>query len=605
MNLLSVNRLTHGFAGRTLFQNLNFGLSEGDRVGLIGPNGAGKSTLIKILAQRLSADEGEVVQRRGLKIGILDQDPQFKPGQSIFEALIDRPDFQDEYYGKAFELLARLELNQFPDETKAEELSGGWKKRLALARELIHEPELLILDEPTNHLDIRSILWLEDFLKNERLSVMMVTHDRLFLQRVATRILDLDRRYQGGLLDIKGDYTAYLEARDQTLAGQQQRERALKNDLRRETEWLRRGAIARQTKQQARIQSAAQLKSDVENLSDRNRKRVSEIEFGESERSPQKLIRAEHISQGFEGRVLFENLDLLVNPKTRLALLGENGSGKSTLLRTLLGEIPPLSGKVDSAENLKVAYFEQSRDRLEAKKSVLKNLCPEGDYVNFQGQFVHVRSYLDRFLFFGNRAELPVEKLSGGEKARLRLAQLMLEPAQVLILDEPTNDLDMETLEVLEGALSGFPGAVILVTHDRYFMDAVCDKILAFPRAEYGLKNLVPFSSYFQWEEWSTQMEDKTEPNATTQPTTTPPTTAPKVKVSFKERHEFEQMEKVVMELEQKILDLKAQCEDPKILADHIRMTKVTQELALAEAELEKKFERWQELEAKLGTSSS
>lgn len=603
MSLISVRGLSHGFAGRSLFKNLQFGINEGDRVGLLGPNGAGKSTLVKILSQRLIPDGGEIVHRRGLGLGFLDQDPQFKDGITILDALIQDSQHDDGGYSKAFELISTMGLSRFDENSEVASLSGGWKKRLALARELMRDPQLLILDEPTNHLDVTSVRWLEEFLAESRITQIVVTHDRLFLQRVTTRILDLDPRYQGGLLDFKGDYTGYLEAREQIVEGQKSREKALKNTLRRETEWLRRGAKARQTKQTARINAAGDLKEEVSLLRERNRVQVSGISFGENEKTPERLIDAENLSQTFDGGEtwLYHNLNLLITPRTRLAFLGDNGSGKSTLLRTLIGEAEGTEGRVKRLDGLKVAYFEQTRDRLDPQKSVLQNIAPGGDYVNFQGSFVHVRSYLDRFLFFGNKAELPVMKLSGGEKARLRIAQLMLEPAQVLVLDEPTNDLDLETLEVLEEALANFRGAILLVSHDRYFMDAVCDQILAFPRD--GSGELVRFASYFQWEEWiETQSEKPRDKKAEATAAAIPSATATpaKSKLSFKEKKELDDMEGLIAKLESRVAELNAKMADPHVLNNHQELAKYGADLASAEAELEKKFARWQELEAKV-----
>ena len=600
MSLISVRGLSHGFAGRTLFRNLQFGINEGDRVGLLGPNGAGKSTLVKILSQRLVPDGGDIVHRRGLVLGFLDQDPLFKDGQTILDAMIEDSHHDDGGYSKAFELISTMGLSRFDENSPVADLSGGWKKRLALARELMKDPQLLILDEPTNHLDVTSVRWLEEFLAESRITQIVVTHDRLFLQRVTTRILDLDPRYQGGLLDFKGDYSGYLEAREQITEGQKSREKSLRNTLRRETEWLRRGAKARQTKQQARIQAAGDLKEEVGLLRERNRVQVSGINFGENDKTPERLIDAEDLGQSFDGGEtwLYQHLNLLITPRTRLALLGDNGSGKTTLMRTLIGEGEGTEGRVKRLEGLKVAYFEQTRDRLDPSKSVLENIAPGGDYVNFQGSFVHVRSYLDRFLFFGNKAELPVMKLSGGEKARLRIAQLMLEPAQVLVLDEPTNDLDLETLEVLEEALANFRGAIVLTTHDRYFMDATCDQILAFPRD--GSGELVKFASYFQWEDWIEGQGENDKKNLKKAADTPVAAPAPvKGKLSFKEKKELDEMEGTIKKLEARVSDLSAKMQDPAVVANHQELAKIGAELSAAEQELERKFTRWQELEAK------
>jgi ATP-binding cassette subfamily F protein uup len=410
----------------------------------------------------------------------MEQTPTFKPGATVFESILEKCFDKDDSYGKAYELFAALELAQFGEEHRVDQLSGGWQKRVALARELILEPDLLLLDEPTNHLDVTGILWLEEYLRNAAFSVLMITHDRLFLQRTVNRVLDLDPRNPNYLLSVNGDYAQYLEAKDLELAALQRHERVQKNTLRRELEWLGRGAIARIKKQTARIKSTEQLRDDVEDLTRKNQKKLVTLGFGETDRAPKRLIEATGISKSYGETKLFENFDLLISPKTRLGLLGENGCGKSTLIKILIGTETADTGKIKTADDIQVSYFEQGRETLDFKKSVLKNICPVGDFVHFQGNHVHVRSYLDKFLFSGTKIDLPVGKLSGGEQARLRLAQIMLNKCQVLILDEPTNDLDSDTLDVLENALSEFQGAVILVTHDRYFLDAVSNQILTF-----------------------------------------------------------------------------------------------------------------------------
>jgi len=596
--LLNTHRLEKSFSGRTLFRDVSFGVGEGERVGLVGPNGAGKSTLLRILAGLADADSGTVSRRRGLRIGFMEQTPVFTEGATVMSSVLEKLDDPNEGMAKAFQIMAHLSLNVIGEDCLVSELSGGWKKRVALARELATEPELLLLDEPTNHLDVSSILWLEEYLRIAPYAVMMITHDRLFLQRVATRILDLDPRNPNHLLSVNGDYAMYVEAKEQELRALQRHEKVQRNQLRREVEWLSRGSIARQTKQSARIEAAAELKESVESLKAQNRPRALDIEFGQAEHSPQKLMDAQGLTKSYDGRVLFKDLDLLITKKTRLALLGDNGCGKSTLIRILLGLEEPDSGTVKRADPLQYAHFEQTRDTIDHSKSVLKNLCPEGDYVIVQGQAMHVRSYLDRFLFPGIKAELPAAKLSGGEQARLRLAQLMLNSSQVLVLDEPTNDLDTDTLEVLENALSDYNGAVILVSHDRYFMDAVADHILAFPPAQLEDPKLEKFASYFQWETWyREQMEKvrvklKAKNSSGNEP-------AKKSRMSFKEKFELENMEATIMKLEQEVARLSELSQDSKILADHKKLNEVLADLGQKQSELEKKFQRWSELEAK------
>lgn len=597
MILLNTHQLTKSFSGRTLFKDVSFGVNEGDRIGLVGPNGAGKSTLLRALQGQMDVDSGTVSRKRGLRLGFMEQMPSFSDDATIMSAVLERAADPNESFALAMEVMAHLNLGIFDENKLVSELSGGWRKKVALAREVVSEPELLLLDEPTNHLDITSILWLEEYLKNAPFAVMMVTHDRLFLQRVANRILDLDPRNPNSLLSVNGDYTTYMEAKEHELSALERQEKVQRNQLRRETEWLRRGSIARQTKQSARIEAAAALKENVEALEKQNRPRALDIEFGDAQSGPKKLIEIEDVSKAYGDHILFRDLNLIVGRRSRLALLGDNGTGKSTLIKILLGLEEPDSGKVKRAEKLQFAHFEQGRDTIDPKLSVLKNICPEGDYVICQGSAMHVRSYLDRFLFPGIKAELPAAKLSGGEQARLRLAQLMLNSSQILILDEPTNDLDTETLEVLESALKDFNGAVILVTHDRYFMDAVADDILAFPPTKESEPVLEKFASYFQWETWyheqlnQARVKAKAKAKAAAAPV--------KQKMSFKDKFELDNMESTIMVLEKKVEELSAKSLAPDVLDDHKKLAEIHSALSEAQAELDKKFQRWAELEAK------
>lgn len=597
MLLLNTHKLAKSFAGKTLFKDVSLGIEEGERVGLVGPNGAGKSTLLRILAGHTEADSGDVTTKKGLRMGFLEQTPTFGKDESILDAVLSKGDYHD-IVGPAYEWMAKLELSQFGDDFKVADLSGGWKKRVALARELVLSPELLLLDEPTNHLDVSSIIWLEEFLAQAPFATLIITHDRLFLQRATNKIFDLDPKNPNYLLSVKGGYLEYLEAKEQLFAAQEQKETEMKNTLRRETEWLRRGAKARQTKQKARIERAGTLKDDVQDLSQKNLKRVAKIEFKDTERNPQKLIEADHITKAYNGRVLFKDFSLLVSPKTRLALLGDNGSGKSTMIRLLLKQEDPDTGRVVQAERLKVAYFEQNRETLKPQQSVLKNICPEGDYVHYQGQYVFARSYLERFLFNRQQMDLPVEKLSGGEQSRLRLAQLMLNEAQVLILDEPTNDLDVATLTVLEESLKNFNGAVILVTHDRYFMDQVASHILAFHRGTDGNTTLENFTGYLQWEEWFEEQK-LLETEKLREETKKEAKSNKAVKLSFKEKFELENMEATIQELEKTLESLQAEAAKPEILSNSGKLQELYAKISDTQGKLDHNYARWAELEKK------
>ena len=527
--LLSAQGLTAAYGARTLFADVSFTIEDGDRVGLIGPNGAGKSTLLRLLADAAAEQRtaGEVSRRRGLRVGYLEQVPRFAPGATIGSVVREgltgglgqalRLDAAGEeaaagagweHEERARQVMVALGFTgarDWPDldeATPVAALSGGWQKRAALARALGHQPDLLLLDEPTNHLDVESIEWLERLLSRAPFATVTVTHDRVFLQRVATRILELDSRNAGGLLAVAGNFEAYVRVKTANMEAQEQREVVLRNTLRRETEWLRRGAAARTTKQQARIQRAGELREEVDALGARNVTREAALEFQGGEKRARRLIEAAGLAKSYDGRRIFEGADLLLAPGTRVALMGTNGCGKSTLIRVLLGDEPATAGTVRRADGLRVAYFAQDRGALDPDRSVADTVCPDGDYVSFRGARVHVRGYLGRFLFTRDQTNLAVGKLSGGEQSRLLLAQLMLQPADVLVLDEPTNDLDLGTLAVLEEALSEHDGAALLVSHDRRFVDRVATHLLAFAPEEAGPARIVPFASLEQWERW-------------------------------------------------------------------------------------------------------
>jgi ATP-binding cassette subfamily F protein uup len=602
--LISAHGLKKSFGARPLFEGLTFSIDSDERIGLIGPNGAGKSTLLRILASRDTPDSGELSLQKGLRVGFLEQVPQFLAHHSIRQAMSPAKSSDWDHDQRLNEWVSRLELDRFDLETPVERLSGGWKKRVALARELVAEPDLLLLDEPTNHLDVESILWLEGFLARARLTTLTITHDRAFLMKAANRIIEIDPRHPGGLLSVKGDYVSFLEKRDQLLAAQERREVILKNTLRREVEWLRQGAKARTTKQQARIQRAEELQSEVSDLSSRNQSRTARLDFGSASRSPKKLIEAQGLSKSFGERLIFSKLDLRLGPGTRLGLLGTNGSGKSTLIRVLLGTETASLGEVFRSDLLQVASFDQNRESLDPSLSVSKTVCPSGDHVDYRGTRLHVRSYLDRFLFSPQQMEMAVGKLSGGEQARLLIARLMLRPANLLVLDEPTNDLDMATLAVLEECLNDFDGAIILVSHDRFFLGQVCNQILAFP-PEGG--SLVAFADLSQWEAWHEELQRKSSrprqdsgsPSRTNERSKEPPEPAPatkKKKLSYKDQRDLDTIEERIAEAETKLAQLTEASADPKISANAIELARISKELAQAQSQVDGLYQRWQEL---------
>ncbi len=599
--LIGAQELTKSFSERILFNKISFAIESGERIGLIGPNGAGKSTLLAILAGKISQDSGNLSLQRGLRVGFLEQVPKFLPDATVSSAALEGAKDPDEWEAIAMaqELMSKLSLSDFSEKPVAT-LSGGWKKRVALVRELMKQPDLLLLDEPTNHLDVESIIWLEEFLERSPFATLTITHDRVFLQKVSTRILELNRRYANGLLTVKGDYLTYLETREQLLASQESTELKLRNTLRRETEWLRRGAKARTTKQSARIQRAEALGDTVSDLISRNTESTARLDFQGFDRNPKRLVDAVGITRSYGGRMIVPPTNLLITPKSRIGLLGANGSGKSTLIRMLLGTETPDAGTVFHADGLKVAYFEQNRENLDPELSVLRTVCSAGDFVEFGGNKVHVRSYLDRFLFSGNQVEMKVGKLSGGEQSRLLLAQLMLQESNLLVLDEPTNDLDITTLDLLQEVLQEFKGAVLLATHDRYFLDQVAELILGFGQDAKGNPEIVRFAGLSQWEAWHEQrgaIASKGKSGGAAKASED----SAKKKLGFKEQRELDSMEGVILKAETKLADLTQETANPELASNAGRLLTITQEMSKLQKEIERLYARWQELAATSG----
>jgi ATP-binding cassette subfamily F protein uup len=606
--LVSGQGLSKAFGAAPLFEGLSLGVFEGDHVGLVGPNGSGKTTLLRILAGLEEPTAGTRAARRHLRIGHVPQDPAFPSEATVDtvlrEALRESGLEEHEVEGRVAVAMGRAGFARGGQPCR--ELSGGWRKRLAIAQALVAGPELLLLDEPTNHLDIDGILWLEDLLGREPEAFVAVSHDRYFLEAVAGRVIELNRAFAEGLLDVRGRYRRYLEKKDELLAGQAAYQESLRNRVRGELEWLSRKARARTRKGQARVDEAHRQQDELADLDARSRSATVFLEFAATARKTKRLVVVEGLSKGYGDRTLVSGLDLVLSPGTRLGLLGANGSGKSTLLRLLARQEPPDAGAVEHAPGLNVVLFDQHRSRLDPAASLRRTLAPHGDSVVFQGRGVHVAGWARRFLFGPEQLETPVGRLSGGEQARAVLARLMLEPADLLLLDEPTNDLDIPTLEVLEESLLDFPGALVLVTHDRYLLDRVSTRLLALD----GRGGAVPYADYDQWEQ-GRRPAVETEPQARSR---TPPKPArgtasgdradgagrPR-KLGYLEQREWDEMEGRILEAEGRLEACGQAAADPAIASDHVALAARVEALTKAQAEVDRLYARWAELEAKTG----
>ncbi|MDF2549464.1 MAG: putative tylosin resistance protein [Chlamydiales bacterium] len=592
MNLLSCQSISKAFSSKVLFEEISLTLSAGDQVGMIGPNGSGKSTLLKILAGIESPDTGLVTLKKGMKAGYVPQDAQF-PDQSIEEVLLSA--LKDDHALDAYEkdTLVAITLSRMgflnPQE-RALRLSGGWKKRLDIARQLVQKPDILLLDEPTNHLDLEGVMWLEKFLLREAGTFLVISHDRAFLENITSKIIELNKSYPKGLFAVDGSYTDFLEKRALFLEGQQQTERSMASKLRREIEWLKQGVKARTTKSRSRIQEAHRLESEFQGVKERNAVSQVTVSFSATERETKKLIAVYNISKKMNERELFSKVTFTLSPKMRLGIVGKNGSGKTTLLKMLAQEGTPDSGSIKFADGIKVVYFDQQRMALPQDISLKKALAPDGERVIYRGQSIHVNSWCQKFLFDKDRLELPVRELSGGEKARILIARLMLEPADVLLLDEPTNDLDLPTLELLEENLTSFPGAVVLISHDRFLLDRVSNQILGLGTGS----DTELFADLSQWQAFQESAPKAAEPKKAAKAEKE----SPKVKLPYHEKRELDQMEEKISQEEQKLSAVTAEIEKT---ADPASLERLCSELSASEKELERLYSRWQELLAKQG----
>jgi ABC transport system ATP-binding/permease protein len=602
--LLNTQNLAKSYGADPLFHNLSLNLSEGDRLGLVGSNGSGKSTLLEILAGRRQPDAGEVAFRKNTRIRYVSQDSSFASGKSVREVIrraLDQSTIGDneaaesEKHTWEAETLGGAGFRDFDQEAAA--LSGGWRKRLALAEALVAHPDILLLDEPTNHLDLAGIEWLEKLLQTASFACIVVSHDRYFLENVTTRMAELDRVYPGGLFRVHGNYSAFLEKKGEFLAAQAKRQEVLENRVRVEIDWLRRGPKARATKAKARIDNARDLIGELADLNARTRTSIAGIDFSASDRQTKRLIEFVSASYGFSGGLLFDNLSFVLTAGARVGLVGPNGSGKTTLLRLLRDEIAPLTGEIRRAPSLRIVYFDQNRP-LNPDLTLRQALCAGGDSVLYQDRPIHVASWAARFLFSSEQLNQPVSRLSGGERARVLLANLMLEPADVLLLDEPTNDLDIPTLEILEESLLEFQGALILVTHDRYLLNRVSTVVLGLD----GTGGAERFADYSQWESWQAERKrSKPKSTATSVPITKAVPAAAKKKLSYLDSREFSTMEGRITEAERVLAAARARLEDPQLVRDSQRLADSYRDMEQAQSALDALYARWVELEEKIG----
>ncbi|MBN8644166.1 MAG: ABC-F family ATP-binding cassette domain-containing protein [Planctomycetes bacterium] len=601
---------------RPLFSGVSIVVEDAERLALIGPNGSGKSTLLKILAGLEPADEGELTRRRGLRWRYVAQNDAFEEGATALSAVASsvmelRPEHvHDEHEAETHARMA-LDMAGFPDpDQPAAAMSGGWRKRLAIVRALACEPDLLMLDEPTNHLDLEGILWLEDEVKRGAFATVFVSHDRLFLDRVSSRVVELSRAYPSGTFSSSGGYDQFLSRREDFLLAQEKEQQSLKGIVQEDLRWLSRGAKARRTKSKSRIQAASERREQLSAMRERTsaaQSKAAGIDFSATGRQTHRLLRARRISKSYADHTLFRDLSLTLSPGSCLGLLGPNGSGKTTLIRVLTGQEQPDApagdepSGIDRADNLRTVVFTQRREALDPTHTLQQALWPTGDGVIYRGQTMHINTWAQRFLFRPEQLKSPVKELSGGEQARVVIAKMMLESADVLILDEPTNDLDISSLEVLEESLEDFPGAILLVTHDRAMLDRLSTEILALD----GRGGWATYAELSQWENAQRDRE-RDRRSAGNKPKDAPAPSAPQAtaspkskKLPYHEQREWDGMEAAIAKAEAEAEKLDRAAHDPAVMSDHKKSQAAFAALEAAHAAVARLYDRWAELEAK------
>jgi ATP-binding cassette subfamily F protein uup len=641
LNVLNVSSLHKSFGGRPIFDDVSFAVDDAEKVGFIGVNGSGKSTLFRIVAGLEGADSGDIAIRRGARIGYLAQEPDFRPGQTIRDAVAEgRPELYqalkeyeevgrhlndatadhdrlvtrhaalsatiDRLHGwdwthRIEGMLTQLGVSNY-DRT-VDGLSGGEAKRVALARTLLAEPELLLLDEPTNHLDADTVLFLEEYLIDYNGAVMLITHDRYFLDRVVDRMIEVEK---GNLTSFPGGYTQYLEAQAERTELQATVDAKRRKLVEKELEWARRSPPARSGKQKARIQRAQA--AAVESRTFRaTQTRDMTLHAPDTMRLGRTVLNLHHITKGFGDRVLIRDFDTIMRAGERIGIIGPNGAGKTTLVRVILGEEPADEGSVELGLNTRIAYFDQLRTQLDPSLSVYDSVGGT-DWVEVGGRRLHVRSYLEDFLFPTDRQQQKVSSLSGGERNRLMLARLFLQPSNMLILDEPTNDLDIVTLQVLEAALVDYPGCVLMVTHDRFFLDKIATALFVFEGDGVVHRHEGGFELYRRLREArdaeaQALKTERASRDAARKPAVESRAADPKarVKLTWKEERELESIGEEIPRAEAERAALEAQLADPDLYRDAREVTLVTDAFNAVKARIDQLYERWSELEEKRG----
>lgn len=596
MALLHLRNIHLENGDNRLFDGIELQIEAGERLCLVGRNGTGKSTLMKLLCREVLADDGEIIHSPDLKIARLQQDVPHGNSAKVFDIvaagfgdLHAEEEWQTQWQIEA--VLSRLNLD---GDQAFDDLSGGWKRRALLARALVANPDLLLLDEPTNHLDIPAIEWLENFLLSYKATLLFVSHDRAFVRKLATRIIELDR---GRLSSWTGNFDKYVENKQAALDAEAQQAALFDKRLAEEEVWIRQGIKARRTRNEGRVRRLEAMREEYRQR--RNLQGKVQAQIGQAEASGKVVLEAKQISYGFEQQPLIKNFSTTILRGDKIGIIGPNGVGKTTLIKLLLGELTPQTGEIKQGTNLQIVYFDQHRAQFEDEKNLRENIAPGSDFVEINGQRKHVISYLQDFLFTPLQIQKPVKVLSGGERNRLLLARLFAQPSNLLVLDEPTNDLDAETLELLEELLIDYAGTLILISHDRSFLNAVVTRSIVFEN-----DSICEYAGGY--DDWLIQRPEPLAEKPTEKAVPKPNTAAkeeakPAVKakkLSYKEQRELEQLPQLIEQLETQMTELQAVMGTAEFYQqDTAKITAKQQELEQLEAQLETAFARWAALE--------
>ena len=584
---LDIQNLSKSFGTQTLFHNISFSISEGQRVGLIAKNGTGKSTLLSILTGKESQDEGNIIFKRDLTVGFLEQSPHFNPDDTVLEACFNH-NGNEEKILKAKQILTQLKITDLAQPIK--ELSGGQQKRVALANVLITNPDLLILDEPTNHLDLDMIIWLEGFLSRGNKTLLMVTHDRYFLDRVCNSIIELDNSM---IFTYKGNYAYFLDKRQERINNAKAEIQHANNLYRRELEWMRRQPQARGHKARYREEAFYELeKIAKQRIEERQiRLKSKNVYIGS------KIFECQYVSKAWSPeKIILKDFYYNFSRFEKMGIVGDNGTGKSTFIKMLLGEVSPDSGKFDIGETVKFGYFSQEGLKFNEQQKVIDIIKDIAEYIDLGGgKHMTASQFLQHFMFTPEQQHNYVYKLSGGEKRKLYLCTVLMHNPNFLVLDEPTNDLDIQTLQVLEEYLQDFPGCVIIISHDRYFMDKIIDHLLVFE----GQGRIKDFpGNYTQYREWASLQPQEKAPTASNSKEDSDPKknyrNDTKRKLSYKEKREFEQLEEEIIQLEEEQKALEDALSGSELSVEEI--TEKSKRLASLKNQLDEKSFRWLEL---------